>query len=100
MVLLFIYSDVVLFLHLCRGDTLNAVMIMEHSRVPAYAGNPKNIIGPVLVVSFIFLRKYADLCFCFLILEILFDTANLIFYILPCRLPLALIYFFLAFLVF
>lgn len=30
-------------------DTLNAIMTMGHSRVPVYAGNPKNIIGLVLV---------------------------------------------------
>ncbi|KAF5747113.1 DUF domain-containing protein [Tripterygium wilfordii] len=30
-------------------DTLNAIMTMGHSRVPVYAGNPKNIIGLILV---------------------------------------------------
>ncbi|XP_065881704.1 DUF21 domain-containing protein At1g47330 isoform X2 [Euphorbia lathyris] len=29
-------------------DTLNAIMTKGHSRVPVYAGNPKNIIGLVL----------------------------------------------------
>ncbi|BFG17809.1 hypothetical protein CerSpe_040820 [Prunus speciosa] len=30
-------------------ETLNAIMTKGHSRVPVYAGNPKNIIGLVLV---------------------------------------------------
>ncbi|WCJ35175.1 hypothetical protein M5689_016441 [Euphorbia peplus] len=29
-------------------DTLNAIMTMGHSRIPVYAGSPKNIIGLVL----------------------------------------------------
>ncbi|XP_065849224.1 DUF21 domain-containing protein At1g47330-like isoform X2 [Euphorbia lathyris] len=29
-------------------DTLNAIMTKGHSKVPVYAGNPKNIIGLVL----------------------------------------------------
>ncbi|XP_062097950.1 DUF21 domain-containing protein At1g47330 isoform X2 [Humulus lupulus] len=30
-------------------ETLNSIMTMGHSRVPVYAGNPKNIIGLILV---------------------------------------------------
>ncbi|BBG94918.1 CBS domain-containing protein with DUF21 [Prunus dulcis] len=32
-------------------ETLNAIMTKGHSRVPVYAGNPKNIIGLVLVID-------------------------------------------------
>ncbi|KAF2309976.1 hypothetical protein GH714_006033 [Hevea brasiliensis] len=36
-------------------DTLNAIMTMGHSRVPVYAGDPKNIIGLILVKNLLVL---------------------------------------------
>lgn len=37
----------------CR-ETLNAIMTIGHSRVPVYAGSPTNIIGLILVTSFLY----------------------------------------------
>ncbi|CAN1835786.1 DUF21 domain-containing protein At1g47330 [Linum perenne] len=42
--------DAVLNLWVCGSwETLNAIMTIGHSRVPVYAGSPKNIIGLILV---------------------------------------------------
>ncbi|KAK6939464.1 CNNM, transmembrane domain [Dillenia turbinata] len=32
--------------------TLNAIITMGHSRIPVYSGNPTNIVGLILVISF------------------------------------------------
>lgn len=34
-------------------ETLNEIMTKGHSRVPVYAGNSKNVIGLILVISFL-----------------------------------------------
>ncbi|KAF2299927.1 hypothetical protein GH714_006001 [Hevea brasiliensis] len=41
-------------------DTLNAIMTMGHSRVPVYAGDPKNIIGLILVKNLLVLDPEGD----------------------------------------
>jgi metal transporter CNNM len=33
--------------------TLNEIMTKGHSRVPVYAGNSKNVVGLILVISFL-----------------------------------------------
>ncbi|XP_050366868.1 DUF21 domain-containing protein At1g47330 [Argentina anserina] len=38
-------------------ETLNAIMAMGHSRVPVYAGDPRNIIGLVLVKNLLMIDK-------------------------------------------
>jgi metal transporter CNNM len=34
-------------------ETLNEIMTKGHSRVPVYAGNSKNVVGLILVISFL-----------------------------------------------
>lgn len=52
--LFFLCFNHVLLSYRAYRETLNAIMTMGHSRVPVYAGNSTNIIGLILVISFLY----------------------------------------------